>query len=880
MDDVHTRFILNLPDDELRSAPRIFFQLEQAWWFYDDFICDGAAADANANTATAPPTKGEDYDSLPRYKHVKPFSYAMFQFSPLLQPMLPDFETMYDEFANYKRSISTYGTILLNEEATKVALVRPWQSKSWTFPGGKVNQNESGYDAACRETYEETGFDPMVEPPSARTNSRSTSSTSSSSLREQSKLSYTERDSNKKRTCYICRGVPMDFPFEPIARKEVSEIKWFDISTLPKQKTYAVLPFYSQLREWIKRDNRARRISVDSSSSLGASKRREEQEEEDGHNSSRGRRRRSGDDDDDDDKVDDDDGGLAPFFSEDGKAPWEQDEEGEGAVATMNDKKDNVVVNSSNKGSSGNSVVGDGPLLKGPNNHEKQQQQQRNSGSIGKQKLQNSRSTPPPRAGSTSSSRGGSTGRDRRRGGCGEETTCAKTSTDAVVSASDPLVKSALATPGESGRWTEDEMFAANEKLSGRKITYDGNPHEFAAGGWGSGIVRDGNRDNAEGGGRAAIVDPHAFHVVGGSFMNSEACASGTAASSLTAPPPEASKLQPLVNARTMTPGSMVDGGGEGDDGLGLTPFFSNDGRAPWEEEENNTCVRGTNIRASKDPTPQSVSVQGPPPGRYNSKGLALLNRLRQGGCANDDEAKEERGGTEQIHVAMMADMKETNIDEWFMTDREITAKSQSKKLSLLSRAPEHGRAPWEEENSTCVRETNISASKESTPQSVSAQGPPPGRKYSKGMAPLNRLRQGGCANDDEAKEERRGAEQIHVAMMADMKDTNDIDEWFMTDREITAKSQSKKLSLLSRAPEPVLVPAHERIAHTVSSPHVSYQWIEDEVSPHIINEHLVWMKNWAQQLPKAGPTKVFGDFRLDIDSILNVATVAHKGSN
>jgi hypothetical protein len=37
LEDVHTRFILNLPDEELQSADRIFFQLEQSWWFYDDF---------------------------------------------------------------------------------------------------------------------------------------------------------------------------------------------------------------------------------------------------------------------------------------------------------------------------------------------------------------------------------------------------------------------------------------------------------------------------------------------------------------------------------------------------------------------------------------------------------------------------------------------------------------------------------------------------------------------------------------------------------------------------------------------------------------------------------------------------------------------------
>ena len=29
LEDVHTRFILNLPDEEFESADRIFFQLEQ-----------------------------------------------------------------------------------------------------------------------------------------------------------------------------------------------------------------------------------------------------------------------------------------------------------------------------------------------------------------------------------------------------------------------------------------------------------------------------------------------------------------------------------------------------------------------------------------------------------------------------------------------------------------------------------------------------------------------------------------------------------------------------------------------------------------------------------------------------------------------------------
>ncbi|KAL7433617.1 hypothetical protein ACHAXH_007426 [Discostella pseudostelligera] len=672
MDDVHTRFILNLPDDELRSAPRIFFQLEQAWWFYDDFICDGAAAAAAAsssnasnNASNATTTVTNATEELPRYKHVKPFSYAMFQFSPLLQPMLPHFDTMYDEFTNYKRSISTYGTILLNEAATQVALVRPWKSKSWTFPGGKVNQNESGYDAACRETYEETGFDPLVEPsvqPPSHTNNNSASPTTQ---RENSKLSYSERETNKQRTCFICRGVPTNFPFEPVARKEVSEVKWFDIASLPKQKTYAVLPFYNQLREWIKKDNEARGI---------------------------------------------------------------------------NGRNNNKHEKQPRRDSCGSSSKGK------PKSQQRQQQQK-------------GRRSTPPRASSTTSSRGGSTGRPRggstgrRRGTSGEE---------ALLSESDPLVKSALATPGESGRWTEDEMFAANEKLLGRKITYDGNPHEFAAGGWGSGIIRDGtDKEMVDDRGRTS-VDPHAFHVVGGSFMNSEAPASaagGAALSSLLAPPPDASKLQPLVNARAMAPRSMLGAGGSGggDDGLELTPFFSDNGRAPWEDI-NDTLGGGTNSLATKDSSPPYFPVQGAPLGRKNSKGLALLNMLRQGGIANEGGGDEEEG---------------------------------------------------------------------------------------------------------------EGVVQSHVAMMAEVKDDADIDEWFMTDREITAKSQTKKLSMMSQSSE-----------QAASVPHVGQYDVvtEDGSPPNDPNEHLAWMKNWVQQLPQAGPTNVFGDFRLDVDSIMNVmtATVAH----
>ena len=36
MDDLCTRFILNCPPEDLQGGERILFQVETAWWFYED----------------------------------------------------------------------------------------------------------------------------------------------------------------------------------------------------------------------------------------------------------------------------------------------------------------------------------------------------------------------------------------------------------------------------------------------------------------------------------------------------------------------------------------------------------------------------------------------------------------------------------------------------------------------------------------------------------------------------------------------------------------------------------------------------------------------------------------------------------------------------
>mmetsp|Transcript_1454 Transcript_1454/g.1951 ORF Transcript_1454/g.1951 Transcript_1454/m.1951 type:complete len:565 (-) Transcript_1454:54-1748(-) len=446
LDDVHTRFILNLPPEELATSDRIFFQLEQAYWFYDDFICDNSKL------------------KLPRFNSLKPFAQKMFEMSPMLN--LKHFDKMWEEFSAYRRKISNYGTILLNNSCTKMVLCQAWNSNAWTFPAGKVNQNEAGTDAGSRETYEETGFDPNCDFGLTKKMLKSGTEMTWKALREEDALVVTE--SGKRRTMYVCRGVPEDFPFAPVARKEVSAVQWHEIDNIPK-KSFAVQPFMKQLRRWIKKKGRT-----------------------------------------------------------------------------------------------------------------------------GKRKDQSRQ-----RAGSTNKSRSRNSSRGR-------------------VSDDDPLTETGLANPGDTSGWSEQDMFNANEKILGRKVTYDGNPHHFAEKGF------DGK-------------DPHAFKVIGGSFMNS----GGT--NSLE-PPPDKSILQPLFRKESIN-----------DEGE-LLPFFSETGETPWGEIIE--------------------SAGGAPP--------CIPSREKGANERTREEQKEDQPTKKCKDKAIM--LTSDSLETAFLTDAAITAKSQNEKTSHQSR--------------------------------------------------------------------------------------------------------------------------------------------------------------------------------------------------
>lgn len=211
LEDVEARFLYNLPETELLQVDRLFFQLEQAWWFYEDFM-----ADVN--------------DALPHFKQLKTFAERVFSHCPLLSKSNSQFTELFNNFSMYKSQIPVCGCIMLNPEMTKAVLVCTWKGKSWGFPRGKINENEEALDCAIREVYEECGFD------------------TTSLCKEEDQLVVIEE--SKAIKLFIAANVPENTAFAPQTRKEISDVQFFGLDELPKS-TYGVYPFIPKLKRWI-----------------------------------------------------------------------------------------------------------------------------------------------------------------------------------------------------------------------------------------------------------------------------------------------------------------------------------------------------------------------------------------------------------------------------------------------------------------------------------------------------------------------------------------------------------------------------------------------------------------------------------------------------
>ena len=194
LEDLLVRFLVNVPEEDLSSIERVFFQVEEAQWFYTDFI-------RQLNPL------------LPGMK-MKSFAAKFLDKCPLIWKW-GDPEDAIARFGKYKSTIPVRGVALFNKDLSKVILVQGTESNSWSFPRGKISKAESDIDCAVRETEEETGF-----------NVRDL-------IDENEFVERTIRGKNYK--IYLVRNVPEDYNFSPLGRNEISKIEWFDMKAIQKR---------------------------------------------------------------------------------------------------------------------------------------------------------------------------------------------------------------------------------------------------------------------------------------------------------------------------------------------------------------------------------------------------------------------------------------------------------------------------------------------------------------------------------------------------------------------------------------------------------------------------------------------------------------------
>lgn len=223
LDDLCSRFVLNVPKEDLQSFERILFLVEYAHWFYED-------------------NSVENNPSL-KSLSLKEFTSLMFNSCDVLKPYVAHIDDIFKDFTSYKVRVPVTGAIILDETFERCLLVKGWKGSSWSFPRGKKSKDEEDHACAVREVLEETGFDVS---------------------KFLNKDEYLEVIFGQQRVrLYIIAGVKDDTSFAPQTKKEISEIAWQRLDELQPSsddvisrgitglKLYMVSPFLASLKSWI-----------------------------------------------------------------------------------------------------------------------------------------------------------------------------------------------------------------------------------------------------------------------------------------------------------------------------------------------------------------------------------------------------------------------------------------------------------------------------------------------------------------------------------------------------------------------------------------------------------------------------------------------------
>jgi mRNA-decapping enzyme subunit 2 len=191
LDDLCTRFILHLSPEDRNDRARLFFQLEEAHWFYEDYY------------------RGKH--RLP-YLSLKDFSSRLVVHCQLGYTE-KRFEEEFRDFLKYKKSVPVFGALIFNPGLTKILLVKGFGPRqSYTFPKGKICMGEDQEECASREVYEEIGYD----------------------IRGKMLRSLTLDMSTKSRESrlFVVVNVSEATCFETQTRNEIKDISWVSIERI------------------------------------------------------------------------------------------------------------------------------------------------------------------------------------------------------------------------------------------------------------------------------------------------------------------------------------------------------------------------------------------------------------------------------------------------------------------------------------------------------------------------------------------------------------------------------------------------------------------------------------------------------------------------
>ncbi|KAG5557491.1 hypothetical protein RHGRI_007656 [Rhododendron griersonianum] len=131
LDDLCSRFVLNVPKEDQQSFERILFLVEYAHWFYED-------------------NSVENNPSLKSFT-LKEFTSLMFNSCDVLRPYVAHIDDIFKDFTSYKVRVPVTGAIILDESYERCLLVKGWKGTSWSFPRGKKNKDEEDHTCAIRE---------------------------------------------------------------------------------------------------------------------------------------------------------------------------------------------------------------------------------------------------------------------------------------------------------------------------------------------------------------------------------------------------------------------------------------------------------------------------------------------------------------------------------------------------------------------------------------------------------------------------------------------------------------------------------------------------------------------------------------------------------